>query len=315
MKHIGIFSSILLAISIGPSASRADDPIFIDWSSLLPSLVDTFVPNSANDCVAGRPHCVDAVIQEMERRFKPLGQACDHDAIFALAYLRTTQTFQWANDQPGYFADAAWLNHYDAVFAKYYLRAFDAYAAGNRSAVPEAWLIAFDAAANRQVTGSGSLLLGMNAHVNRDLPLVLAAIGPVAPNGASRKPDHDKVNQFLNLVTDPLLLEAAARFDPSASSVVTPFGVGTTALFQTLVAWRETAWRQAERIVSALTSIDRSLIVSEIEITAAAEATALMAANAYVPPVTTSALRDAFCAANNGATAPEAYAFGTPDPY
>lgn len=315
MKRIGIFFSILLACSLWPSTSRADDPIFIDWSSLLPSLVDTFTPNSANDCVAGRPHCVDAAIREMKRRFQPLGQSCDHNAIFALAYLRTTQTFQWANLQPGYFADAAWLNHYDAVFAKYYLRAVDAYAGGNRSAVPQAWLIAFDAAANRQITGSGSLLLGMNAHVNRDLPFVLAAIGLVAPNGTSRKPDHDKVNQFLNLVIDPLIVEAAARFDPSTSAVVTPFGVGTTALFQTLAAWREVAWRQAERLVSALTSIDRSLIATEIETTAATEATSLMVANAYIPPVTTSASRDSFCAANNGVTAPVAYSFGTPAPY
>jgi hypothetical protein len=314
MNRVGTFCSILLCLTFWPRTSRADDPMFIDWSSLLPSLVDTYTPNSANDCVAGRPHCVDAVIREMKRRFQPQGQSCDHNAIFSLAYLRTTQTFQWANDQPGYFADAAWLNHYDAVFAKYYLRASDDYAAGNRSAVPQAWLVAFDAAAHRQVTGSGSLLLGMNAHVNRDLPFVLAAIGLVAPDGTSRKPDHDKVNQFLNLVTDPLLVEAAARFDPSAASVATPLGVGATALFQTLALWREGAWRQAERLVSALTSIDRSLIANEIETTAATEARTLVAGNAYVPPLSTSASRDAFCAAHNGDAAP-AYAFGTPDPY
>jgi hypothetical protein len=315
MKRSGVIFAILLGLSLWSSASRADDPLFVDWSSLLPSFVDTFTPNSANDCVAGRPHCVDAVIREMKRRFQPQGQSCDHDAIFALAYLRTTQMFQWANAQPGFFADAAWLNHYDVVFAKYYLRASDDYAAGRRSAVPQAWLVAFDAAANRQVSGSGSLLLGMNAHVNRDLPFVLAAIGLVAPSGTSRKPDHDKVNQFLNLVTDPLLVEASARFDPGTSSVVTPLGVGTTALFQTLAMWREEAWRQAERLVSALTSIDRSVIAAQIETSAATEARAIAAGNAYVPPLSTSASRDAFCAANNGAAAPEAYAFGTPDPY
>jgi hypothetical protein len=37
------------------------------------------------------------------------------------------------------------------------------------------------------VTGSGDLLLGISAHVNRDLPFVLASLGLVAPDGTSRK--------------------------------------------------------------------------------------------------------------------------------
>jgi hypothetical protein len=314
MKCKGLAFSIALGVVLSQAPSRADDPPLVNWARLLPGLLDPFTPNSANDCVAGRPDCVDAAIAEMTRRFDIVGSSCDHTAIFSLAYLRTTQTFQWANDQPGFFADAAWLNHYDAVFAKYYFRAADDYAAGRRSQVPQAWLIALDASAHRQVTGSGSLLLGMNAHINRDLPFVLAAIGLVAPDGTSRKPDHDQVNQFLNLVTDPLLAEEVARFDPTASGVATPFGVGNFALFQTLVAWREAAWRNAERLVGALTSIDRALIAGEIETASATEAQLLAAANAYAP-LSTSASRDAFCAANNAATAPEAYAFGAPSPY
>ena len=51
--------------------------------------------------------------------------------------------------------------------------------------------------ASRQVTGMGNVFLGMNAHVNRDLPFVLAEIGLVKPDGTSRKADHDRVNDFL----------------------------------------------------------------------------------------------------------------------
>jgi hypothetical protein len=251
----------------------------------------------------------------MLRRFEPLGRSCHHNAIFSLSYLRTTQTYQWAALQTGFFADPAWLNHYDAVFAKYYFRAYDTYAAGDRSHVPQAWLVAFDASANRQVTGSGDLLLGMNAHVNRDLPFVLASIGLIAPNGTNRKADHDKVNQFLNLVTQPLLAEADVRFDPDMESLRTPFGVGYVGLFQTLVVWREEAWRQAERLVSALTPLDRGLIEQEIELAAAAEAQTLATANAYLPPLSSTASRDAYCAAHNTQGPPMAYAFGTPPAY
>ena len=150
-------AGIAFGVAVQATEARADPPVFIDWSSLLPGLTDDYVPSSANDCVAGRPSCIDAAIREMRRRFEPLGRSCHHDAVFALAYLRTTQTYQWASAQPGFFADVAWVNHYDAVFAKYYFRAVDDYAAARRTNVPAAWLVAFDAARDRRVSGSGSI--------------------------------------------------------------------------------------------------------------------------------------------------------------
>jgi hypothetical protein len=306
----------LLMLAGRPDAAYADTtPIFVNWAALLPSLTDAFDPNSANDCVAGRPHCVDATIAEMQRRFETLGQSCDHNSIFALAYLRTTQTYEWARNQTGYFQDTLWVNHEDAVFAKYYFGAYDAWAAGNRSQVPQAWLIALDDAANRRLTGSGDLLLGMNAHVNRDLPFVLAAIGITTPTGQSRKPDHDKVDQFLNTVVEPLLFEEAARFDPTLPAIVTPYGVGYTGLFQLLESWREDAWRNAELLVDAPTAADRALVAKSIESNAATEANSLAAANSYVPPATTTVARDAYCAVHNAVAPPMSYAFGTATAY
>src|SRR4051794_8962795 len=83
---------------VGTGTARADDPLFVDWTSQLPSWSDQYDPNSANDCVAGKPSCIDKTIREMQRRFDPLGQSCDHNAVFSLAYLRTTQTYKWARD-------------------------------------------------------------------------------------------------------------------------------------------------------------------------------------------------------------------------
>jgi hypothetical protein len=154
----------------------------------------------------------------------------------------------------------------------------------------------------------------MSAHINRDLPFVLAAIGLVAPDGTSRKPDHDQVNVFLNLVTAPLLAEEAARLDPTTINVTTPYGVGYTALFQQVAAWREAAWRSAEQLVNA-SPADRPAIAQAIEANAATQGAALAAANSYLPPVTTTGPRDAFCAVHNGDAAPQNYPFGAPSPY
>ena len=72
------------------------------------------------------------------------------------------------------------------------------------------------------MTAAGNLSLGINAHIQRDLPFVLAGIGLVKPDGSSRKPDHDRVNVFLNRVTDDLYAEIARRFDPTIDDADLP---------------------------------------------------------------------------------------------
>jgi hypothetical protein len=308
-------ADLLPVVTTTSSTTSTTAPLYLGWVSLLPSLTDAYDPTSTNDCVAGRSRCVDLTINEMERRFDPLAQSCDHNAVFSLAYLRTTQTYEWARNQPGFFADTPWVNHEDAVFAKYYFSAYDNWASGNRAAVPQAWLTALDAAAAHAVSGSGNLLLGMSAHVNRDLPFVLAAIGIAYPDGTTRKPDHDKVNVFLNDELEQLLAELGARLDPSISTnMSTPYGVGYTGLFQTLEVWREQAWRNAEALADAPTPADRALVAQQIEDSAAAEAQAIVAADAYTPPATSSSSRDAYCAANYSDAAPMAYPWGQPTP-
>jgi hypothetical protein len=278
----------------GPAA--ADDPPFIPWSQLLPGLSSQYDPSSANYCTAGKIRCIDAVIKEMDRRLDRSAAKCDHDAIFDLTYLRTTEQFRRASTTSGFFEDPPFLNHWAGVFATYYFDAYDDWQAGRKSSVPVAWKVAFEAADKRQVSAGGNLLLGMSAHVNRDLPFVLAEIGLVKPDGSSRKRDHDKVNEFLNRVTEPLIAEVARRFDPSISGLdVQGTQLDATTLFQAIVVWRETAWRNAELLVAAKSAAARATVAAEIETQAATIQSTLKTANAYVPLVTSGAGRDAFC--------------------
>jgi hypothetical protein len=310
-----IVGSVALVLGSAQGAVAHADPIYLPWQSLLPGLLDQYVPDSTNDCVAGKPDCADAIVDEMTRRFGLLGPTCDHQSVFSLAYLRTTQTFRWAQAQPGYFQDPGYVNHEAAVFAKYYFSAYDNWKAGNRSLVPQAWLIALDNAGSRRTTGTGDLLLGMNAHISRDLPFVLASIGLATPDGQSRKPDHDKVDQFLNAVTEPMIDELIARLDSSIINLTTPYGVGYAGLFQLITAWRELAWHNAELLVAAPTPEARAIVATAIEAQATTEATTLATANLYVPPLITTTTRDTFCAGHNGATPPMRYAFGTASAY
>jgi hypothetical protein len=234
-------------------------------------------------CRAGDPACVDFVIREMEKRLRRLARRCDHDAIFALLYLRTTETFLATLDSIGY-SDPRAVVREDALFADYYFRAFDAFH-GGRGAVPPAWQIAFTAAEDRAVQSGGNALLGFNAHIQRDLPFVLYELHT---RGTSiGHADHTLVNEFLAQVD--ATAEIVARFDPTFDDNADPVGV-----FQLIVAWREGAFANFVRLRDAPTAQARAAVAAEIEANAAAVAAGIAQSIAY-PPGEGSAARDAFC--------------------
>jgi Family of unknown function (DUF5995) len=298
VRVIRLGALVALVFLLTAGAARAEDPLFLGWTTLAPALTTEYDPSSENDCAAGRTRCVDAVIREMERRFRPLADSCDHDAIFSLTYLRTTEEYRRAIEDPAFFEDTRFVNHEDVVFARYYFEAYDDWSAGRLAAVPQAWAIAFRAADQRAVSAAGNVVLGINAHVQRDLPFVLAAIGIVKPDGSSRKPDHDQVNVFLNRVADDLYPEIARRFDPTIDDSELPGTADNFAEFQVIPTWREIAWRNAERLVSAPSAEARARVAAEIEAYAASQAETLRAS--YQSGLLgSSAARDAYCAAHH----------------
>ena len=177
--------ALLLVSALVPwgPAHAESDPQFVGWSEALPPVAVPHVPSASDDCVAGRPTCVSKIIREMEQQFAPLAASCHHRAVFALAYLRTTQNYLRSSGTPGFYQDPAYVNHEAVTFAEIYFEAVEDWDAGRRSEVPPAWAVALQAAQEGSVTGSGDLLLGMNAHINRDLPFTLARIGIAAREG------------------------------------------------------------------------------------------------------------------------------------
>ena len=165
--------------------------------------------------------------------------------------------------------------------------------------MPPAWAIAFRAADRHEVSAAGNIALGISAHVQRDLPFVLAAIGMVKPDGSSRKADHDRVNELLNRVTDDLYPEIARRFDPTVDDSELPGTADNFAEFQLVPTWREIAWRNAELLVSAPSAQARALVAASIEAYAASQAQGLRSSYQY-GLLGSSAARDAYCAEHHG---------------
>ena len=76
---------------------------------------------------------------------------------------------------PGLVQDRNYLYTEDALFADFYFDTVHAWEHGDP--VPPAWRIAFQQAASGQITGAQEMLLGINAHVQNDMPFVIAALG------------------------------------------------------------------------------------------------------------------------------------------
>ena len=248
-------------------------------------------PTSKKVCEVGKPGCVELVIKEMERRYKPLEKRCDHNALFALGYLRTTEIFLETLDDINY-SDRATVIREDALFAEYYFRAYDLYHLGSNN-VPPAWKEAFDAAQNRSVISSGDLILGFNAHIQRDLPFVLYELykrgNPVSYE------DHNRANEFLQKVN--FLGELAQKFDPNIDDDDVPGEEDDIQRFQLIASWREIAYRNFERLRDAPSDRARAQVAAEIETYAEVSAQILRQQLSY-PTGTDSLERDAYCRAN-----------------
>lgn len=245
-------------------------------------------------CERGGARCVPLVAAEMTRRYRRLAASCEHDAAFALMYLRVTQAV--ARDTG--FADRGYLARLDSTFAALYFRAYDEWRAGRRDAVPAAWQIAFEAAGRRRASGIGDLLLGMNAHISRDLPFAVAAVGVTRRAG---RRSFAQVNALLERVAQPMLREQARLFDPTVTSFALPVLSASPGTLGTVLAgWRETAMRDAEQLLRAKTAAAREVAAESIERTAASRAALIAAATSRVPYSPAGKARETFCRAHHG---------------
>ncbi len=141
---------------------------------------------------------VQAVVDRMEGLLEPLERAGDPARFFLGTYLRTTRAVGAALDG-GWFEDPAWVEEWDVVFADLYLDAVSAHAQG-RGAVPRPWRIALEA--DPGLPPVRHVLLGMNAHINYDLPQATVAVidarGFADPELLERRRrDHERLDAVL----------------------------------------------------------------------------------------------------------------------
>jgi hypothetical protein len=156
---------------------------------------------------------VESLIARMDALLVQLREQQDPRRFFHSTYLRTTRAVG-AEIASGGFLDTAWVQRWDVVFAGFYLDALEAHR--RDGPVPGPWAVAFGAGAT--VPPLRHVLLGMNAHINYDLPQALLAVISDAEFGdaamlARREADHRHIDRVLAAVVDraAAVPEAAGR--------------------------------------------------------------------------------------------------------
>ncbi len=140
---------------------------------------------------------IDELIARMAALLEPLQAGGDQRRYFHATYQRTTIAVA-EEIRRGGFADPGWVERWDITFADLYLDALEAALAGHRPSRP--WEIAFGAPAG--LPALRHVLLGMNAHINYDLPQALVAVISDDEFGdaalvARREADHRAIDGVL----------------------------------------------------------------------------------------------------------------------
>lgn len=239
-------------------------------------------------CRNGSFACIDTTIRSMRQRFDALAPRCDHDAVFSLLYLRVTERYKVVAATPGSFGSVRTVNWEDAVFYDLYAGAYADWHANRPLQVPPAWRLAFAAADARQASAAGDALLGMVAHILRDLPFGLWRIS------MGTHSDHLVINTMLRQVYSSVVAEIARRFDPlMAAGDVVP---GTSMLVVDAIAqWREQAWRDGLDLVNARNQAAFDAVAQRIERNAWLTSLSIYLATRY-PVQQLTVVRDAYCA-------------------
>jgi hypothetical protein len=147
---------------------------------------------------AGLPSGVADVLARLAGVVEPLEASGDPMRFFAATYARTTRAVG-ERIAAGGFEDGDWVDRWDVAFAEFYLDAYDAHRRDPASA-PWPWRLAFGA--RPDLPPLAHVLLGINAHVNYDLPQALLAVIDVADFErpgvvARRERDHRRIDDVL----------------------------------------------------------------------------------------------------------------------
>jgi Family of unknown function (DUF5995) len=210
------------------------------------------------------------VVARLQQRIDALPADQVHRRAFITTYQRTTQAVGDAVDA-AFFEDPEWVVRWDIAFADLFLVAHDADQAGG--SVPRPWRLAFHA--DPKLPTLSHLLLGMNAHINYDLPQ--ATLSVITDQDFQdpglvdrRRRDHERIDKILasRVAAEDSAIGGARRL---LDRILTPANRLSSRRF--LHEARQKVWRNVDELQRArLDGADTYRVrVSELEVLSAAK--------------------------------------------
>lgn len=209
----------------------------------------------------------------LEARYRT---AMDRRAIFTTLYLLVSREMRDRVTR-GAFEDNVWVHRYAVAFANLYRQAIDDDEARRTQRVPKAWRLGFDLARAGNGLVLTDMLLGVNAHVNHDLPHALNGIS-IEPDRDKRYRDHCAVNAVLGSVTEAATERISALYAPGLAGLdALAHNIDEMLSGFSLDVARESAWESAVSLANARATGDRDRVMTLIGLRAAAVARLLRA--------------------------------------
>jgi hypothetical protein len=218
-----------------------------------------------------RPANIEEALDAMREGLHYYHDEHDRRAIFLrLYYMMTLEVYKAIHGCHEYkgrriFMDPGWVHRLSGHFSSLYFESLTA-ASGDR-----AWR-----AAHRLAEESGSsvvqnALLGINAHINFDLPRAIAAnLDPADLTNyevmQKRKFDHDQVNNLLVRTVNPVQRVLAKNYEPGVA-VVDRFlgGFDERACAWLLRTYREQVWWNALAFAAAAPGDEQMIVRNKLE--------------------------------------------------
>ncbi len=155
-------------------------------------------------------------LTETIHRLRSLAAASpDASGYFPAMYAYVTRAVQHRLVS-GAFTDPARMARFTTAFADLYLEV-----AEDRAAAPRCWRASWDVATDPGLLIAQHLLLGINAHVNHDLPQAVVAVAEEAGDLPCLRPDFDAVNVLLAEAYQHVVrrLDRVARWTSEAAAL------------------------------------------------------------------------------------------------
>lgn len=198
--------------------------------------------------VIARPWDGNVARQRMTAWIDHFESIGDGRALFLETYLEVTDRVA-AACQSGRFEDSHWVTCLAEHAADYYFLTVEPDIADPHS-VPRAWLAAHTVAARADRTSGDVILLGLNAHLNSDLPRAVCEM--LSREWPASRPCLDQrradVYAYINLVIEAAELRCPVK--------------------QISAGWRTEVWENALSLLTAADRPWRRGIVESIECTA-----------------------------------------------